>query len=76
MWKYGHHHVWVSTGNEEHSACRRKWAEVIALPTGIPEDLSPIVQIIPAQQLAHTLSVSRGKDPDAPRALLKVTETH
>lgn len=51
-------------------------ADVIALPSGIPEDLSPIVQIIPAQQLAHALSVSRGGDPDAPRGLRKVTETH
>lgn len=51
-------------------------ADVIALPSGIREDLSPIIQIIPAQQLAHALSVSRGGDPDAPRGLLKVTETH
>lgn len=51
-------------------------ADVVALPAGIPEEVSPIIQIIPAQQLAHALSVSRGGDPDAPRGLRKVTETH
>lgn len=51
-------------------------AEVIALPTGIAEEVSPIIQIIPLQQLARSMSVARGYDPDAPRGLLKVTETH
>ncbi len=51
-------------------------ADLIALPAGIPEEVSPIIQIIPAQQLAYALSVSRGGDPDAPRGLRKVTETH
>lgn len=51
-------------------------AEVITLPTGIAEEVSPIVQIIPLQQLARAMSVARGYDPDAPRGLLKVTETH
>jgi glucosamine--fructose-6-phosphate aminotransferase (isomerizing) len=51
-------------------------ADVVALPPGIPEEVSPIIQIIPGQQLAHALSVSRGGDPDAPRGLRKVTETH
>lgn len=56
---------------------RAPWAaDAVALPTGIPEEVSPIIQIIPAQQLAHALSVSRGGDPDAPRGLRKVTETH
>ncbi|UVJ41455.1 SIS domain-containing protein [Arthrobacter sp. CJ23] len=48
---------------------------VIPLPGGVPEELSPILQILPLQRLALALSVARGNDPDAPRGLLKVTET-
>ncbi|MEI7692012.1 MAG: SIS domain-containing protein [Actinomycetes bacterium] len=51
-------------------------ADLIELPVGIPEEISPIVQIIPLQQLAQVMAVARGYDPDAPRGLLKVTETH
>ena len=51
-------------------------AALIALPSGIAEEVSPIIQIIPLQQLAQAMSVARGYDPDAPRGLRKVTETH
>ena len=47
----------------------------IVLPTGIPEELSTILEILPFQQLAMHLAVARGQNPDAPRGLLKVTET-
>lgn len=47
----------------------------IALPAGIGEELSPLVEIIPFQQLALHLAIARGGDPDAPRGLKKVTET-
>jgi glucosamine--fructose-6-phosphate aminotransferase (isomerizing) len=47
----------------------------LPLPAGIPEELSPIVEIIPLQMLARELSVVRGHDPDAPRGLRKVTKT-
>ena len=50
-------------------------ADVVPLPAGIAEEVSPIIQIIPLQQLAHAMSVARGYDPDAPRGLRKVTET-
>lgn len=47
-----------------------------ALPTeGVPENLQPILEIIPLQMLAHEITLARGQDPDAPRALAKVTET-
>jgi glucosamine--fructose-6-phosphate aminotransferase (isomerizing) len=39
------------------------------------ESLSPIVQIVPLQKLAHHLAVARHHDPDQPRGLSKVTET-
>lgn len=42
---------------------------------GLPEELFPIVEILPLQQLAFQLAVLRGGDPDAPRGLSKVTET-
>jgi len=41
----------------------------------LPEDLAPIVDIIPLQLLALALARSKGLDPDTPRALQKVTET-
>lgn len=47
----------------------------VVLPAGLPEELSPIVEILPFQQLAMHLAVARGQNPDAPRGLLKVTET-
>lgn len=47
----------------------------ISLPPGIPEWLSPIASIIPAQMFAMYLSHTRGFDVDNPRGLNKVTET-
>ncbi|MFC9329205.1 SIS domain-containing protein [Kitasatospora sp. NPDC057015] len=47
-----------------------------ALPAGVPEELQPILEILPLQQLAHEITIARGQDPDAPRALAKVTQTH
>jgi glucosamine--fructose-6-phosphate aminotransferase (isomerizing) len=42
---------------------------------GIAEELHPILEILPLQQLAHQLALLRGENPDAPRGLNKVTET-
>ncbi|MFN8148218.1 MAG: SIS domain-containing protein [Candidatus Nanopelagicales bacterium] len=39
------------------------------------EDLAPLVDVIPLQQLALRTAVARGSDPDRPRGLSKVTET-
>lgn len=47
----------------------------ITLPSGIPEELSPLLEILPLQQLALQLAIARGGDPDKPRSLYKVTET-
>jgi len=47
-----------------------------ALPTeDVPEELQPILEIMPLQLLAYEVTIARGQDPDAPRALAKVTET-
>ena len=48
----------------------------IPLPTGIAEWLTPIICIIPAQLYAYHLTKIKGFDPEAPRSLHKITETH
>ncbi|MFF4047742.1 SIS domain-containing protein [Streptomyces chartreusis] len=46
------------------------------LPTeDVAEELQPILEILPLQLLAYEVTIARGQDPDAPRALAKVTET-
>ncbi|WP_405612508.1 SIS domain-containing protein [Streptomyces sp. NBC_01511] len=48
-----------------------------ALPTeGVAEEVQPVLEILPLQRLAYEIALARGQDPDAPRALAKVTETH
>lgn len=52
------------------------WAQaVLPLPTGVDEEVSPMLQILPLQRLALAMAVARGHDPDRPRGLTKVTET-
>ena len=46
------------------------------IPTGVPEWLSPLVAILPAQLFAYHLTLAKGLDPDNPRTINKVTETH
>jgi glucosamine--fructose-6-phosphate aminotransferase (isomerizing) len=43
--------------------------------SGVAEELFPILEILPLQQLALHLALQRGGNPDAPRGLSKVTET-
>lgn len=45
------------------------------LPQGIPEWLSPIPAIVPAQLFACCLTRVKGYDTESPRSLRKVTET-
>jgi glucosamine--fructose-6-phosphate aminotransferase (isomerizing) len=47
----------------------------IHIPKGIPEWLSPMVSIIPAQLFSYYLTIAKRIDPDAPRGLSKVTRT-
>lgn len=42
---------------------------------GIAEELLPILEILPLQQLAWRLALDRAEDPDHPRGLAKVTRT-
>jgi len=47
----------------------------LPLPKDIPEWLSPLVTIIPAQLFSYHLTLIKGIDPDTPRGLSKVTLT-
>jgi glucosamine--fructose-6-phosphate aminotransferase (isomerizing) len=47
----------------------------IVLPD-MPEWVSPIVSILPAQLFACSLTQVKGYDPEKPRTIQKVTETH
>ncbi len=42
---------------------------------GLPEQLHPILEILPLQRLAWRLALDRGLDPDRPRGLSKITQT-
>jgi len=48
----------------------------IPLPTGIPEWLTPLIAILPAQLFGYHLTRAKGYDTEAPRTIHKVTETH
>lgn len=49
--------------------------EALPLPAGVPEWLSPLVAIVPAQLYSYHLTRACGFDTEAPRYLSKVTET-
>jgi len=48
----------------------------VQLPPHIPEWLTPLVSIIPAQLFACHLTEVKGYDTEKPRSITKVTETH
>jgi glucosamine--fructose-6-phosphate aminotransferase (isomerizing) len=45
------------------------------IPDEVPEWLSPLVSILPAQLLAYHLTRAKGFDTESPRSIHKVTET-
>jgi glucosamine--fructose-6-phosphate aminotransferase (isomerizing) len=47
----------------------------LRLPAGLPEWLSPLVSIVPAQLLCYHLTRAKGLDTERPRGLTKVTRT-
>nr|WP_239028281.1 SIS domain-containing protein [Pseudonocardia acidicola] len=47
----------------------------LQLPAGIDEAVSPLLEILPLQQLALHLAITRGENPDIPRGLSKITKT-
>jgi len=50
-------------------------ATTLRVPLAVPEELTPLVAVLPGQLLALHLSLARGLDPDSPRGLSKVTRT-
>jgi glucosamine--fructose-6-phosphate aminotransferase (isomerizing) len=64
--------AFTDPGNREVEA---RATRVIRLPRRIPEALTPIPYIVPAQIFAACLAVEKGLDPDRPRTLSKVTRT-
>lgn len=57
------------------SAAARNIDRGLALPADVPEWLSPLIEILPAQLYAYHLTVARGLDPERPRTITKVTRT-
>jgi glucosamine--fructose-6-phosphate aminotransferase (isomerizing) len=47
----------------------------LTIPQDVPEWLSPMVSILPAQLFAYHLTLAKGYNPEHPRGLRKVTET-
>ncbi|HSE39688.1 MAG TPA: SIS domain-containing protein [Acidobacteriota bacterium] len=47
----------------------------LQIPEGIPEWLSPMVTIVPAQLFCYHLARAKGCDTESPRGIHKVTET-
>jgi len=62
----------ADTGNRE---AERRATRVVRIPRRIPEILTPIPYIVPAQLFAACLAEQKGLDPDRPRTLRKVTLT-
>lgn len=54
---------------------RQQGINSAALPTGIPEWLSPICAVVPGQLFAYNLALVKGNSIDQPRGLTKVTIT-
>jgi glucosamine--fructose-6-phosphate aminotransferase (isomerizing) len=66
----------VLVGGTPDAVAAAPTAGVLPVQTdGIREELLPILEILPLQQLALRLALERGVNPDAPRGLRKVTET-
>jgi glucosamine--fructose-6-phosphate aminotransferase (isomerizing) len=47
----------------------------LTIPADVPEWLSPLVSILPAQLFAYHLTLAKGYNTEQPRSIRKVTET-
>ncbi len=47
----------------------------IPIPAGVPEWITPLINILPAQLFANHLTLAKGYDPEQPRIISKITET-
>ena len=58
------------------AALLKSATSAIHLPTELPEWLSPLVSIVPAQLFSYYLTMVKGFNTEAPRGLNKVTRTN
>jgi glucosamine--fructose-6-phosphate aminotransferase (isomerizing) len=63
----------IGVGDRSDALARASAA--VAVPSPLPEWLSPVTMVVPGQLLAMHLAHVRGHDVDAPRAIRKVTRT-
>lgn len=63
----------VAISNSVHSLDLAQTA--FGFPAEVPEWLSPIIAIIPAQLFVYHLTLAKGFDPDHPRTIHKITKT-
>lgn len=63
----------VAVSNEEKALALARTP--LGLPAELPEWLSPVVGIVPAQLFCYHLARAMGRDTEAPRGLSKVTRT-
>jgi len=47
----------------------------LTIPADMPEWISPLVGILPAQLFAYYLTLAKGYNSEQPRSIRKVTET-
>jgi glucosamine--fructose-6-phosphate aminotransferase (isomerizing) len=57
-------------------AARGAEAVTLPLPAGLTEAEAAITAVVRGQQLARTLAIAKGANPDSPTGLTKVTPTH
>lgn len=67
------HGAWVLALSD--SADALQLDDRLRVPPGMPDWLSPLVEIVPAQLYTYHLTIARGLDPEQPRTITKVTKT-
>lgn len=66
---------WLVGGREVEPRAALDESTALALPVDLPEPLTPPAFALPGQLLAEAVARARGRDPDAPLGLTKVTLT-
>lgn len=67
--------AWLVGGREVEPRAALDRSSALALPLDLPEALTPPVFALPGQLLAEAVARTRGRDPDEPLGLTKVTLT-
>lgn len=67
--------IWLIGGRETQPRASVDGSSTLVLPLDLPEALSPAGFVLPGQLLAEAVAGRRGRDPDAPSGLRKVTLT-